>query len=612
MDFTEKLKKIPNQPGVYLMKDEKDLIIYVGKAKILKNRVKQYFQNHAGHSVKVRSMVDHIADFEYIVTDTEVEALILESNLIKKHLPKYNVMLKDGKSYPYIKVSIQEKYPRVYMTRKIKKDGAKYFGPYTSAYAVKQTIEAIHSVYPIKMCNKNFDGPNNNQRPCLNYFIHQCSGVCTGTVDLKKYWEDIGDIIDILKGKDQNIIEKLMKEMNRAASNLDYEAAAKLRDQIDGIKTIGEKQKIITDQKADQDVINYAVEGEVASIQVFNIRDGKMIGRENYLLEWDFMEDTFFEEFLKRFYQEGSMIPKEILIPHPIEDQQSITDWLESKREGKVEIKVPQIGDKKRLLNLVEENARLTLFERVNKKRNEHSKIQQCKEWFDEQFEEQKNIERVEGYDISNISGKDAVGSMVVFDAYKAAKKYYRRFRIKTVEGQDDYASMKEVVGRRIKRGLEKKEDKGFAQLPDLIFVDGGIGHIHAVKEVLKEYKVDLPVWGLVKNDRHKLEKLITEEGREIAIPKGTPVYYFLHQLSEEVHRFAIEYHRKIRSRGLSSSQLEKIDGIGEKRQHLLMEHFKNIENIKKAKLEDLLSINGMDRRSANNVYDYFHEGGLH
>lgn len=608
MIAAEKLKELPDNPGVYLMKNEDNKIIYVGKAKNLKNRVRQYFRNGTTHGIKVQSMVNNITDFEIIVTDTEMEALILEFNLIKKYLPRYNIMLKDDKSYPYIKVTLNEKFPRVLSTRNVKKDGAKYFGPYTNALAVKQTVEAINKSYPIKMCGKIFDGSNSRQRPCLNYFIHQCSGVCTGNVDLKKYWEDVNEIIDLLKGKDDLIIRRLTADMEAASKNLDFETAARLRDQIQGIRIIGEKQKIITSVQSEQDVISYTGEGNTYCVQVFNIREGKMLGRESYIIESDLDQSDMLNQFVKQFYSQRTIIPKEIIIPIEIEDREPVEIWLRERKGTKVAITVPVKGDKKKLLNMVEQNTSLSLFEHLNRKYNKVEAHRFCGDWLKEKLGLSKWPEKIESFDISNISGKDAVGSMAVFQDFKPLKKAYRRFRIKSVEGQNDYASTQEIIFRRIERALKEQSEgieNNFLPLPDIIMLDGGLGHISSVKKILDMYDLNIVLCGMVKNDKHKLEKLVTET-EVIPIPQGTPIYYFLNELSEEVHRFAIEYHRKLRSDNLLVSELSNIPGIGKKRQKLLLEHYKSMDKIKEASVEELSSIEGIGRKNAETIHEYF------
>lgn len=608
--FMDKLKELPDKPGVYLMKDEEGQIIYVGKAKNLKNRVRQYFQASAQHGLKVQTMVRKIHDFEIIVTDTEAEALILEFNLIQKHLPRYNIMLKDDKSYPYIKVTLQEDYPRIFMTRKVKKDGARYFGPFTSAAAVKQTIEAIEEVYILKQCNRHLDGSKTKERPCLNYFIGRCPGICTGTVDKKDYRRKIGQILEILKGRDKPLLDNLKASMEEASKNLDFELAAKYRDQINGVKAIGEKQKISTLAEHDQDVIHYAMEGTDLCIQVFNIRQGKMVGRQTHMLEYFQEGDDFLNQFVKQYYYNRTAIPKEILLPYEIEDQKAMEDWLREKKGAKVSILVPRIGDKKKLLNLVEENAKLVLFEEQNKRKRKLHNSAYCRDWLMEKLALEKEPVRIESFDISHLGGKDSVGAMVVFEEFKSKKKAYRRFRIKSVAGQDDYASTQEVVFRRMERGMKEEADpemKGssFLPFPDIIMVDGGLGHLQAVKKILAMYNKDIAVCGLVKNDRHRLESLVTENGT-IEIPGSTPIYYLLNSISEEVHRFAVEYHRKRRDQAMKSSQLSEIPGVGPARQRLLLETFQSVENIRKADVKTLAAVPGIGESVAKDIAAYF------
>jgi excinuclease ABC subunit C len=606
----EKLKDLPDKPGVYLMKDEDDHIIYVGKAKNLKNRVRQYFQSSTNHGLKVKTMVRKIQDFEIIVTDTEVEALILEFNLIKKHLPRYNIMLKDDKSFPYIKVTLQEAYPRVMMTRNVKKDGARYFGPFTNALAVKQTIEAIEEIYPLKQCNKSMDGTKLLQRPCLNYFIGRCPGVCTGLVNKEDYAQTIDQIVEILKGKDGELLEKLSCNMAGAVQRLDFEQAAKIRDQMAGIKTIGEKQKISTQTPHDQDVIHYALEDGDLCIQVFNIREGKMIGRETHMLEFFQEGDDFLNQFVKQYYYNRSVVPKEILLPHDIEDHQALEAWLRDKRGAKVTIHVPVRGDKKKLLNMAEENAKLVLFELRNKRARSVRKDEFCRDWLKETLKMDVDPVRIESFDISHLGGKDSVGAMVVFEHFKAQKKAYRRFRIQSVEGQDDYASTQEVVFRRMERGMKEASDpsfKGssFLPFPSIIMVDGGLGHMQAVKKILEMYGENIVVCGLVKNQRHRLENLVTEGG-VVEIPKSTPIYYLLNAISEEVHRFALDYHRKRRDEGMKESILSEIPGVGPARQRVLLQAFQSVDQIREASVDVLGSVDGIGRDVAQKIWNYF------
>lgn len=602
-----KLMEIPERPGVYLMKDIDDNIIYVGKARNLKNRVKQYFQGKEKHSLKVSVMVEHIEDFELIITDTEMEALILECNLIKKNMPRFNIMLKDDKSYPFIKVTINEKYPRVIMTRNVRKDGAKYFGPFTNVTSVKQTIEFFNKMYPIKKCNKKFTKP---ERPCLYYHIGQCMGICRGDGDINKdeYDEYIKEILDILNGKQNDVIKDLEGKMHSASNNMDFERAAQLRDQINGIIHITEKQKIVTNNKDDKDIIGYYKEDAIICVQVFYVREGKLLGRKHYIFEDIDDEYELLSAFIKQLYNQANYIPKEILLNHSIEDMDIITEWMSNLKGEKVTIKIPQKGDKRKMMDMVNENAMITLTEYKNKILKDNEKRKACGQWLMDKLSLTKFPYRMEAYDISNIRGTDSVGSMVVFQEFKASPKEYRRFKIKTVEGQNDYGSMQEIVFRRLERGIKELETdkRGFLPLPDIIFVDGGLGHVNSIKEIVNMYpQLNIKICGLVKDDHHKLRELVYE-GNTINIPISTPVYYLLNKISEEVHRYTIDYHKKVRSTSLINSQLNDISGVGEKRRNDLLKHFKGIEAIKHASVEDLLQVNGINDKIAKNIFKYF------
>ncbi|MFZ7121359.1 MAG: excinuclease ABC subunit UvrC [Eubacteriaceae bacterium] len=605
---SNKLKSLPDKPGIYLMKDIDGNIIYVGKAINLKNRVRQYFRDSEKSTIKVAIMVDNIEDFEIITTDTEMEALILECNLIKKYMPRFNVMLKDDKSYPFIKVTINEKYPRVIMTRKIKKDGAKYYGPFTNVLSVKQTIELINKLYPIKMCNRKFNNKK-KERPCLNYHINQCLGVCQGNVPLEEYQVFVNEIINILNGKYENVLEKLKIEMQDASKYLDFEKAAKIRDQINGIIHITEKQKIITNSFEDQDVIGFNIDESIICIQVFFIRKGKLLGREHFIFEEVHDEKDVLNQFVKQFYNNASFIPKEILLQSDIDDLFIIQDWLSDKKGRKVTIRIPKKGNKKKLINMVEDNAKVTLNEHKIKIDKNKKKMDEIYQWFKENIGIKEFPYRIEAFDISNIKGTDNVGSMVVFENIKANKKAYRRYKIKNITGQNDYGSMQEIVFRRIERGLKelKAGEKGsFLPLPNIILLDGGLGHVNSIKEILKLYpQINIPICGLVKDEHHRLREIIYE-GENIKIPPSTQIYYFLNNISEEVHRFAIEYHRKVRKDNLIQSELNNIEGVGDVKRNLLLKYFRNIDNIKKATVEELLQVEGINDKIAKNICDYF------
>ena len=598
-DIQEQLKKLPDSPGVYLMKDNYNNVIYVGKAVSLKNRVRQYFQSSKNHSSKVKSMVKNIYSFEYIITDSEVEALILECNLIKEYKPKYNVLLRDDKTYPYIKVTVNEEFPRILKVRRIQKDKAKYFGPYTNISAVNDTLEIIRNTYPIRSCGIDINKAiEKKQRPCLNYHIKKCVGPCTGNVSKEEYNKMIDEILLFLSGKEESLIEYLKERMNECAKNFNFEEAAGYRDKIKSLEDMIEKQKVVsTTSDLDQDVIAMARAHDEACVQVFFIRSGKIVGRENYILEgvMEIERSSIFASFIKQFYSSQDFIPKELLIEDEIEDQVLIEQWLASKKGQKVNIKIPQKGDKKELIEMVRKNAieYLEKFSHINKVQYEKTTgvLNELKDLLNI-----NNIpKRIEAYDISNIQGVDSIGSMIVFTNGKKDKKEYRRFKIKTVIGPNDYASMAEIVERRLKYG----------NFPDIILLDGGIGQVSAVENVLNSYGVDIPLWGMYKDDKHRTKGLISRE-KEIELDKSSNIYKFVASIQEEVHNFAITYHRSLRTKHITKSVLDDIPGIGEKRKKALLSHFKSIENIKNASIEELQELEGMNKISAESVYNFF------
>ncbi|MDU7903948.1 MAG: excinuclease ABC subunit UvrC [Peptostreptococcaceae bacterium] len=598
-DIQEQLKKLPAEPGVYLMKNENDKIIYVGKAISLKNRVRQYFQSSKNHTSKVKSMVKNIAKFEYIITDSELEALILECNLIKQYRPKYNVLLRDDKTYPYIKVTVNEDYPRVLKVRKVLKDKAKYFGPYTNITAVNDTLEIIRNTYPIRTCNIDIEKAIANKvRPCLNKHIKKCIGPCTGEVSKEDYNKMIEEVILFLSGKEERLIEILKEKMNKCAMDFNFEDAAIYRDKIRSLEDMVQKQKIDSGTSdLNQDIIAMARAHDEACVQVFFIRNGKIVGREHYILEgvMDSSRKSILSSFVKQFYISQDYIPKEIIIEDEIEDSFVLEEWLTDKKGQKVNIKVPQKGDKKNLIEMVRKNAieYLEKFSNLNKLKYQKSIGA---------LEELKNIlglkdipKRIESFDISNIQGVDSIGSMVVFTDGKKDKKEYRRYKIKTVEGPNDYDSMAEIVERRIK----------YENFPDLILLDGGKGQVSAVKKVLDRYGVNIPLWGMYKDDKHRTKGLISQE-KEIELDKTSNLYRFVASIQEEVHNYAISYHRSLRNKSLTKSVLDDIQGIGEKRKKALLSHFKSIEEIKVASFEDLLEVEGMNKSSAESVFKFF------
>ncbi|GAA0102126.1 excinuclease ABC subunit UvrC [Paraclostridium bifermentans] len=598
-DIQEQLKKLPAEPGVYLMKNENDKIIYVGKAISLKNRVRQYFQSSKNHTSKVKSMVKNIAKFEYIITDSELEALILECNLIKQYRPKYNVLLRDDKTYPYIKVTVNEDYPRVLKVRKVLKDKAKYFGPYTNITAVNDTLEIIRNTYPIRTCNIDIEKAIANKvRPCLNKHIKKCIGPCTGEVSKEDYNKMIEEVILFLSGKEERLIEILKEKMNKCAMDFNFEDAAIYRDKIRSLEDMVQKQKIDSGTSdLNQDIIAMARAHDEACVQVFFIRNGKIVGREHFILEgvMDSSRKSILSSFVKQFYISQDYIPKEIIIEDEIEDSFVLEEWLTDKKGQKVNIKVPQKGDKKNLIEMVRKNAieYLEKFSNLNKLKYQKSIGA---------LEELKNIlglkdipKRIESFDISNIQGVDSIGSMVVFTDGKKDKKEYRRYKIKTVEGPNDYDSMAEIVERRIK----------YENFPDLILLDGGKGQVSAVKKVLDRYGVNIPLWGMYKDDKHRTKGLISQE-KEIELDKTSNLYRFVASIQEEVHNYAISYHRSLRNKSLTKSVLDDIQGIGEKRKKALLSHFKSIEEIKVASFEDLLEVEGMNKSSAESVFKFF------
>lgn len=613
INIEEKLKLLPDKPGVYIMKDSSGKIIYVGKAVILKNRVRQYFQNQANQLPKVRTMVKHVADFEYIVTDTELEALILECNLIKKHKPKYNILLKDDKNYPYIKITVNEDYPRIVFTRRVEMDGAKYFGPYSSAFAVRETIKLLRHMFPLRSCNRNIERDMGKDRECLYYHIGLCSAPCTGRITKEEYKKLTDDVLMFLEGKRDVLLKKLKEEMEKAAENMEFEKAAKLRDQIYGIEKTSEKQKIVSASLEDQDVISMARSAEDACIQVFFIRDGKVSGREHYFMKNtdDMDRSEIMSSFIKQFYDSAPYVPKEIILDVDMEEKDVLMEWLSEKRGNKVSIVVPSRGKKKDLVDMVYENALEALKNDVNLKmeRQKNDAVSELSNLIGIDY-----AERIEAFDISNIRGTDNVASMVVFVDGKPHKSSYRKFIIKTVEGQDDYGSMREVISRRISHGLkeqnqietgELKEDKAkFHIMPDLILVDGGLGHVKTAIEALQQLNVEIPVYGMVKDSKHRTRGLVSPDG-EIDMPMTGKAFRLVAEIQDEAHRFAITFHKDTKSKKLRSDLLN-IPGIGEKRMKALYKAFKTIDGIKNATVDELKKVEGMNEKAANAVYDYF------
>ena len=608
----EELKKLPGKPGVYIMHGEKDEIIYVGKAVSLKNRVRQYFQSSRNKGAKIEQMVTHITRFEYIVTDSELEALVLECNLIKEHRPKYNTMLKDDKTYPFIKVTVNEPYPRVLFSRTMKKDKAKYFGPYTSSTAVKDVIELVRKIYMVRSCNRNLPRDCGKDRPCLYYYMKQCKAPCQGNVSEEAYKQNIGQVLHFLNGNFQETIDQLTEKMMAASEDMRFEDAAGYRDLINSIRRIGERQKITTYGEEDRDIIAVAMDEsedlreQDAVVQVFFMRGGRLIGRDHFFLRVA-RGDTkaqVLSSFLKQFYAGTPFIPAEIMMQTEIEDGEIIEDWLSARRKQRVHIRVPKKGTKEKLVELAKENAWMVLSkDRERIKREEGRTIGAVKEI--EDWLGLKDIVRMEAYDISNISGFESVGSMVVYEKGKPKRSDYRKFKIKWVQGPNDYASMEEVLTRRFTHE-SKGEYDSFSILPDLILMDGGRGQVNIARKVLGELGIDIPVCGMVKDDNHRTRGVYFNNV-EIPIDTSGEGFHLVTRIQDEAHRFAIEYHRSLRSKEQVHSVLDDIPGIGETRRKALMRRFRSVENIRDASVEELSQTESMNVQSAEAVYQFFH-----
>lgn len=616
-DLEEELKKLPAQPGVYLMHDAKDDIIYIGKAVSLKNRVRQYFQSSRNKTNKIKQMVSRIARFEYIITDSELEALVLECNLIKEHRPRYNTMLKDDKAYPYIKVTMGEDFPRVLFSRTMKKDRSKYFGPYTSAGAVKETIDLIHKLYKIRTCNRNLPKDIGKERPCLNHHIKQCDAPCQGYIDKEEYAENIAQAMEFLNGKYDKILKELENKMYKASDEMDFEKAIEYRDLLENVKKVAQKQKITSSSMEDRDIIAMASDGQDAVVQVFFVREGKLIGREHFHVEVGAAEGhgQILSEFVKQFYTGTPYLPREIWLQEKMEDETVISQWLSARKGQKVRIVVPKIGQKEKLVELAEKNAKMVLLQDTeNIKREELRTVgamNQVGGWLG-----LDRVNRMEAFDISNISGFESVGSMVVYEDGKPKRSDYRKFRIKTVIGPNDYASMKEVLRRRFSHGIEEREQMmqqgiaeelgSFTRFPDLLLMDGGRGQVNIALEVLDELKLNIPVAGMVKDDFHRTRG-IYYNNTEIPIDRHSEGFRLITRIQDEAHRFAIEYHRSLRGKDQVHSILDDIPGIGPARRKALMRTYKSLEAVQAAEVEELAAVPGMNRASAESVYAFFH-----
>lgn len=615
-DFEYHLKNLPNKPGVYLMKNSLGEVIYVGKAKVLKNRVKSYFQNSKNHSEKVKVMVKNIAEFEYIVTDSEMEALILECNLIKKYSPKYNILLKDDKFYPFIKITTKDDFPRVFVTRNFAKDGNKYFGPYTNGAAVYETINLIYKIFPLRTCKLAIKENGEPVRPCLNYHIKKCLGPCGGHIGKEEYRKMISDIVDILSGKDTYVTKMLKTEMEDASENLEFEKAASLRDKILAIEAIVEKQKIFKTMEGDEDFINIDQDEKDSCIQVFFSRDGKILGREHFIFENTANESIaeILEEFIASFYGGTAKVPKTIYVPE-INEVELVEEYLTIKRGSKVWLKVPQKGQKKDMLEMVKNNAKITLEKFKDKYLKDKEINGMALQELQDLLELDEWPARIEAYDISNIQGVDSVGTMVVFEEGRSKNSDYRRFKIKTVKGANDYDSMKEILTRRFNHGLKEikaiqernlKLSAGkFSNFPDLIMMDGGKGQVNIALEVLESLNINIPVCGLVKDDKHQTRGIVYNN-KELIINRSSNLMQLIRRIQDEVHRFAITYHRSLRDKRTLHSILDDIPNVGEKRRRALLMKFGSVDNIKKATVEELLEVPSIDKKSAESIYIYF------
>ncbi len=614
----EELKKLPKKPGVYLMHDQADTIIYVGKAVNLHSRVRSYFREKVGRGPWIDKMVSQIAGFEYIVTDSELEALVLENNYIKEYNPKYNTLLKDGKTYPYIKVTVGEAYPRILFSRQMQKDKSKYFGPFSSASAVKDTIELINKLFLLRTCNRNLPKDIGVERPCLNHHIKQCLAPCQGYISEEDYKERVKQAIDFLNGNYQPVMKDLMEKMKAASEELEFEEAAKYRDLLESVRKVSEKQKITDSDQEDKDVIAMARDDRDCVIQVFFVRGGKMIGREHYYMTnvSDLQKGEILQEFIKQFYGGTPFIPRELFVQWDMEEQVLLEEWLTGLRGSRVYIRVPKKGMKEKLVELAANNARLVLAQdREKLKREEGRTIGAVKEIA--ALLGLEHIERMEAFDISNINGFENVGSMVVYEKGRPKKSDYRKFRIKTVTGPDDYACMREVLTRRFTHGLEEaseleqkqldQEFGSFTKFPDLLLMDGGRGQVNIALEVLEELDIHIPVCGMVKDDFHRTRGLYFKN-EELPIDTRSEGFKLITRIQDEAHRFAIEYHRSLHNKGQIKSSLDNIPGVGPARRKALMRHFESIMDIKEASVEELCQIPEIPRHIAEGIYQYFRD----
>jgi len=607
-NIKEEVKKLPLKPGVYIMRDVYDNILYIGKASILKNRVSQYFRQTANLSPRIKNMVSKVNRFEYIVTNSETEALILECNLIKEHKPRFNVLMKDDKNYPYIKVTVKEEFPKIFVTRKIVKDGSEYFGPYADSGAVKETVALISKIFQLRTCSHDLPKEVGKRRPCLNFHINQCLGPCQGYIKANEYREIINEICDFLNGKHKRVVEKLEVQMKEASENMEFEKAAILRDRINCANSLMQKQfaEEAGDTDSDIDVIGLARGVGDACIQIFFVRNGKLVGRENFMFKGmtGVEDEEIVSSFIKQFYSLVIYVPGKILISNDIEEKEVVEKWLSEKRNLHVEIKVPQKGDKRNLLEIARRNAELEIQRQGI---GYEMSLMQLKEI----LQLEVSIARIEAYDISNLSGTAVVGAMVVFENGRMDKSQYKRFKIKTVKGQDDIACINEVISRRLRRALNPSgndaESRGFLKLPDIILIDGGINQLKAGIRAVRELGLNIPCAGMVKDRKHKTKGLVTEAGNEVELKKNAQVMKLISEVQEEVHRFTVDYHRKLRTRETIGSVLDEINGIGIARKKELLKYFGSVEKIKGATVKELLKVKTMNAKAAETVFNYFH-----
>ncbi len=615
-NFEEELKKLPRNPGVYIMRDDKDVILYVGKAINLHNRVRSYFRENIGRGPMIDKMVSLIARFEYIVTDSELEALVLENNLIKEHSPKYNTLLKDDKTYPYIKVTLGEAYPRILFSRMMKKDKSKYFGPYTSAAAVKDTIELLNKLYHLRTCNRSLPRDIGQERPCLNYHIKQCDAPCQAYVSQEQYRDQVSRALEFLNGNYGRILNELEAKMRAAAEELDFESAAGYRDLYNSVKQVSQKQKITDSTGEDKDIIALYRDEREAVVQVFFVRDGKLIGREHYYMTHvsGAKKEAILEDFVKQFYAGTPFIPRELMLQYEITDNELVEKWLSDRKGSRVRIRVPKIGSKEKLVELAAQNAKLILSQDKEKLKREEGRtigaVKEIADWLGLDC-----VDRMEAFDISNISGFENVGSMVVYEKGKPKRSDYRKFRIKTVAGPDDYACMKEVLTRRLVHGLEESRELeardldqaygSFTKFPDLLLMDGGRGQVNIALSVLEELQIHIPVCGMVKDDNHRTRGLYYNNV-EIPIDTRSEGFKLITRIQDEAHRFAIEYHRSLRSKAQVKSRLDEIPGVGPARRKALMRHFKSLEEIRAATVEELIQVPEIPQQVAEEICRFF------